>query len=112
GPAETVVRIHLPMLTPALAAGALLVFVDCMKELPATLLLRPFNFETLATQIYGEAVRGTYESAAISALAIVAAGVVPVILLARTAGLGLLGSERRKSSRGKAVRQANSAEAC
>jgi iron(III) transport system permease protein len=78
-------RIHLPLMRPALATAALLVFVDCMKELPATLLLRPVGFETLATHLYGEAVRGTYEDAAIAALLIVAAGVAPVILLARAA---------------------------
>jgi hypothetical protein len=49
--------IHLPLIRPALVAAAILVFVDCMKELPVTLLLRPLNFETLATHIYGEAVR-------------------------------------------------------
>jgi iron(III) transport system permease protein len=76
-------RIHLPLLRPALAATALLVFVDCMKELPATLLLRPLGFETLATHLYGEAVRGTYEEAAVAALMIVMAGLVPVLLLAR-----------------------------
>jgi iron(III) transport system permease protein len=76
-------RIHLPLLRPALATTALLVFVDCMKELPATLLLRPLGFETLATHLYGEAVRGTYEEAAIAALMIVMAGLVPVLLLAR-----------------------------
>jgi iron(III) transport system permease protein len=54
-----------------------------MKELPATLLLRPIGFETLATHLYGEAARGTYEDAALAALAIVAIGIVPVILLAR-----------------------------
>lgn len=84
GAGETAWRIHLPILRPALVAAALLVFVDCMKELPASLMLRPLNFETLATQLYGEAVRGTYEVAAISALAIVLVGLVPVILLART----------------------------
>lgn len=76
-------RIHLPLSRPALATAALLVFVDCMKELPATLLLRPLGFETLATHLYGEAVRGTYEDAAIAALVIVAVGLVPVLLLAR-----------------------------
>ncbi len=76
-------RVHLPLTRPALAAAALLVFVDTMKELSATLLLRPLNFETLATHLYGEAARGTYEEGAIAALAIVAAGIVPVILLAR-----------------------------
>jgi iron(III) transport system permease protein len=81
--AGTLRRVHLPLLRPALAAGALLVFVDAMKELPATLLLRPANFDTLATWLYAEAARGTYEEGAIAALAIVLAGLLPVVLLAR-----------------------------
>ncbi len=80
----TLRRVHLPLLKPALAASALLVFVDTMKELPATLLLRPLNFDTLATWLYAEAARGTYEEGAVAALAIVVAGLLPVILLART----------------------------
>ncbi|RRD41283.1 iron ABC transporter permease [Comamonadaceae bacterium OH3737_COT-264] len=84
GSAATLRRVHLPLLKPALAAGALLVFVDTMKELPATLLLRPLNLDTLATRLYAEAARGTYEEGAIAALAIVLAGLLPVILLART----------------------------
>lgn len=80
----TLRRVHLPLLRPALAGAALLVFVDAMKELPVTLLLRPMNFDTLSTWLYAEAARGTYEEGAIAALAIVAAGIVPVILLART----------------------------
>jgi len=80
----TLRRVHLPLLRPALAAASLLVFVDAMKELPATLLLRPMNFDTLATWLYAEAARGTYEEGAVAALAIVAAGLLPVILLART----------------------------
>lgn len=76
-------RVHLPLSRPALAAAMLLVFVDCMKELPATLLLRPLNFETLATHLYAEAARGTYESGAIAALLIVLAGLVPILLLTR-----------------------------
>lgn len=79
----TLRHVHLPLSRAALAAGGLLVFVDCMKELSATLLLRPLNFETLATHLYGEAARGTYEEAAIAALAIVVVGILPVILLAR-----------------------------
>ncbi|HEY7885802.1 MAG TPA: iron ABC transporter permease, partial [Cellvibrionaceae bacterium] len=74
-------RVHLPLSRPAIAAAMLLIFVDCMKELPATLLLRPLNFETLATHLYGEAARGTYESGALAALLIVLAGLVPIILL-------------------------------
>jgi iron(III) transport system permease protein len=75
--------VHLALLRPALAAAAILVFVDCMKELPATLLLRPLNVETLATLLYGEAARGTHENGAIAALTIVLVGLAPVILLAR-----------------------------
>ena len=75
--------VHLPLIRPALGAAAILVFVDCMKELPATLLLRPLNFETLATHLYGEAARGTYEDGAIAALVIVLAGLLPVLVLAR-----------------------------
>lgn len=76
-------RVHLPLLRPAFAAAALLVFVDTMKELPATLVLRPMNFETLATWLYAEAARGTYEEGAVAALLIVLSGLLPVILLAR-----------------------------
>lgn len=82
-PGGTLRRVHLPLLRPALGAAALLIFVDTMKELPATLLLRPMNFETLATWLYAEAARGTYEEGAIAALAIVVAGLLPVVLLAR-----------------------------
>ena len=80
-----VLRDHPPAADRArrIAAAAMLVFVDCMKELPATLLLQPFNFTTLATALYGEAKRGTYEDGAIAALAIVLVGLIPVIVLAR-----------------------------
>ncbi len=80
----TFFRVHLPLLRPALVTSALLVFADVMKELPATLLLRPVNFETLATSLYAEAARGTYEEGAVAALLIVLAGTLPVILLARS----------------------------
>ena len=83
GPISTIRCIHLPLAAPAIASGALLVFVDCMKELPATLLLRPLNVETLATHLYGEAARGTYEDGAIAALIIVAVGLLPLILVSR-----------------------------
>lgn len=82
-PGGTLRRVHLPLLRPAMGAAALLIFVDTMKELPATLLLRPMNFETLATWLYAEAARGTYEEGAIAALAIVVAGLLPIILLAK-----------------------------
>lgn len=83
-PGAALRRVHLPLLAPAMAAAALLVFVDTMKELPATLLLRPLNFETLATWLYAEASRGTYEEGAVAALMIVLVGLLPVVLLART----------------------------
>jgi iron(III) transport system permease protein len=84
-------RIHIPLVRPAIASALLLVFVDCLKELPATLLLRPLGFETLATHLYGEAVRGTYEDAAIAALLIVIAGLAPVVVLARVGRAADLG---------------------
>ena len=62
-------------------AAGLLVFVDVMKELPMTLLLRPFNFDTLSTYVYQFAKDELLEEAALAALAIVAAGLGPVILM-------------------------------
>src|SRR5436190_4594580 len=82
-PLRTVVEIHLPILRPALITATLLVFVDCMKELPATLILRPFDFETLATQVFLLASLGQLEESAAPALTIVAAGLIPIILLTR-----------------------------
>lgn len=76
-------RVHLPLMRPALAAAALLVFVDTMKELPATLMLRPLCFETVATLLYAESARGTGEEGAVAALLIVLVGLLPVALLSR-----------------------------
>jgi iron(III) transport system permease protein len=80
---ELVRVIHLPLLKPALGGAALLVFVDCLKELPATLLLRPLNVETLPTYIYQFATRGSFEDGALAALLIVAVGILPVIWIVR-----------------------------
>ncbi len=74
-------KVHLPLLRPALGAAALLVFVDSMKELPATLLLRPFNFDTLATQVFTLVSLYRYEEAGLSALTIVLVSLAPVLLL-------------------------------
>jgi iron(III) transport system permease protein len=82
-PLGMLARVHLPLLRPAVGAAALLVFVDTMKELPATLLLRPFNFETLATHIYIYASQEQFERSAVSALSIVLVGLVPLILMHR-----------------------------
>jgi iron(III) transport system permease protein len=89
---STLWRVHLPLLLPVLGSAGLLVFVDAMKELPATLLLRPFNFETLATQVYGFAALEQLESAALGALTIVLVGLLPVIFLHRAIASGRAGS--------------------
>lgn len=76
-------RIHLPLLRPALLSAGLLVFVDVMRELPATLILRPFNFETLATRVYRLASDERLMEASTAALAIVLIGLIPILLLNR-----------------------------
>ena len=84
-PGGVVRFIHLPLARPALGGAALLVFVDCLKELPATLLLRPLNVETLSTYIYQYATRGNFEEGALAALTIVAVSIFPVIHMVRYA---------------------------
>ena len=83
-PANILVRIHLPLMKSGVLTAALVVFVDCMKELPATLVLRPFNFDTLATHVYQFASDELIGEAALGALLIVAVGLAPVILLTAT----------------------------
>lgn len=85
---STLRRVHLPLLLPAIGAAGLMVFVDCMKELPATLLLRPFNFETLAVHVYTLTALEQFERAALGALIIVFAGLLPVLLLHRAVAGG------------------------
>ena len=85
---RTLTRVHLPLLRGSLLTAATLVFVDSMKELPATLILRPFNFDTLATHVYQFASDELLQDAAPAALTIVAAGIVPVLLLIKTIGQG------------------------
>lgn len=80
-PLTVLSRIHVPLLRGSLFAGFLLVFIDVMKELPATLLLRPFNFETLATRTYRLASDERLAEASTSALLIVAMGLIPTIML-------------------------------
>ena len=82
-PGELIRQIHLPLARPALISAALLVFVDAMKELPATLLLRPLNVDTLATSVYASASRGVFEEGALAALAIVLVGLMPVVAMMR-----------------------------
>jgi len=82
----TIRRVHIPMLTPSLFTALLVVFVDVMKELPATLIIRPFNWDTLAVQAHRLAADERLEGAAVPSLVIVAVGLIPVILLCRTLG--------------------------
>ncbi len=74
-------RIHMPMMRGSLLTALLLVFVDVLKELPATLILRPFNFNTLAVRTYELANEERLADAAVPALAIVIAGIIPVIMI-------------------------------
>lgn len=76
-------RVHLPLLRGSLWTASLLVFVDVMKELPATLVMRPFNLDTLATQAYTLASDERLAEASTAALAIVAVGILPLIIVSR-----------------------------
>jgi iron(III) transport system permease protein len=80
--------VYLPLMRGSMLTAALLVFVDVMKELPATLVMRPFNFDTLATQTYTLAADERLAEASSAALAIVAVGLLPIIMLARQIAVG------------------------
>lgn len=82
-PFHALARVHVPIVAPSLLTAGLMVFVDVMKELPATLIMRPFNFDTLAVVTYNFASDERLADAAWPALAIVMAGLLPVILLMR-----------------------------
>jgi iron(III) transport system permease protein len=77
----TLRRVHTPIMRGSLLAAGILVFVDVMKELPATIILRPFNFDTLAVRAYNLASDERLAEASTSSLAIVVVGILPVILL-------------------------------
>ncbi|MBP2235583.1 iron(III) transport system permease protein [Sinorhizobium kostiense] len=82
--AQTLRSVLLPMMRPAVLTAALLVFIETMKELSATIMLRPFNFNTLATLVYEDASRARVEDASVAAIIIVVAGMIPVILVSRS----------------------------
>ncbi len=88
-------RVHIPIMRGSLLTAALLVFVDVLKELPATLILRPFNFNTLAIRTYELANQERLAEAAASALMIVLAGIIPVIILSYTISRSRPGNELR-----------------
>ncbi|MBO6900213.1 MAG: iron ABC transporter permease [Rhizobiaceae bacterium] len=80
-PTRSATSVLLPLLRPAVFTAAVLVFVDTVKELSATILLRPFGFNTLATSVFEDASRGVPEDGAMAALAIIATAIIPVVLL-------------------------------
>ena len=80
---EVLRDVHLPLLRTSLITAGLLVFVDVMKELPATLVMRPFNFDTLAVQTYNLAMDERLAEASTAALAIVVVGLIPLIMASR-----------------------------
>ncbi|MCG5239764.1 ABC transporter permease [Azospirillum doebereinerae] len=83
-PFQVLRRVHLPLLRPSLLSAAMLVFVDIGKELPATMILRPFNFDTLAIEAFRMASTERLDDAALPALVIVLVGLLPVVYLSRT----------------------------
>lgn len=85
-PMGVLTRVHLPILTPSILTGALIVFVDVMKELPATLIMRPLGWDTLAVQAYRLASDERLEGAAVPSLVIVAVGLLPVLIICRQVG--------------------------
>ena len=82
-PLEILARVHLPCINGAVLTAILIVFVDVLKELPATLILRPFDFNTLAVRTYELASDERLADAAISAIAIVLVGILPILVLSR-----------------------------
>ncbi len=76
-------RVDLPLLSPALVAGLMLAFVECVKELPATLMLRPFGWDTLAVKVYNATSEGLWQQAAAPALLIAVVGLAPALMLMR-----------------------------
>ena len=82
-PGGVLLRVHLPIMRSALFSAMLLVFVDVLKELPATLILRPFNFNTLAVRAFELASDERLADSSVAALTIVAVGIIPVVLLSR-----------------------------
>jgi iron(III) transport system permease protein len=81
---QTLKSVLLPMMRPAVLSAALMVFIETMKELSATIMLRPFNFNTLATLVYEDASRAKIEDASVAAIIIILAGMIPVILVSRS----------------------------
>ncbi|MEL7231682.1 MAG: ABC transporter permease subunit, partial [Pseudomonadota bacterium] len=84
GPSALMRRVHIPLLRSSLLIACLLVFVDTLRELPATLILRPFNFDTLATRVYWLASDERIAEASTAAVMIILCGLIPVMLINRS----------------------------
>ncbi|MEO1017390.1 MAG: iron ABC transporter permease [Pseudomonadota bacterium] len=93
GPVGRLWRIHIPMVWRSLGVAFVLVFVDVIKELPATLVLRPFNFETLAVEVFNLARDERIAEAALPALILIAVGLIPVAIMSH--GITRLGGSKR-----------------
>jgi iron(III) transport system permease protein len=99
GPRDALLRVHAPLIAPSVLTAALVVFVDVMKELPATLLMRPFNTDTLAVLAYSYASDERLDAAGGPALAIVLAGLVPLILIMRRIARDRPGADQAGSTK-------------
>ncbi|HSD59640.1 MAG TPA: iron ABC transporter permease, partial [Burkholderiales bacterium] len=84
-PVRALLRVHLPILRGGIVSGAILVFVDVMKEMPITLMTRPFGWDTLAVRIFEMTSEGEWERAALPSLTLVLAGLLPILFLTRHA---------------------------
>ena len=94
---------HLPILKGSVLTALLIVFVDTMKELPATLIMRPFNFDTLAVQAHRLAADERLDAAAVPSLVIAAIGLLPVILVCRNIAAEGRAATEPKASRGRSL---------
>lgn len=104
-PIQVLKQIHIPIMRTSLLTAILLVFVDILKELPATLLLRPFNFNTLAVRAYELAADERLADASSAAIMIVLTGIIPVILLSLSISRNLYDNNSVKNSSGRWLRQ-------
>jgi iron(III) transport system permease protein len=97
-------RVHLPLIRGGLGCATILVFIDVMKEMPATLLLRPFGYDTLAVRIWQLTSESFWEAAALPALTIVAGGIVPVLMLLRRSQ-SFMGLQTSAAAGGRQMRE-------
>lgn len=102
-PSKTLMRVYTPIMRPSILTAAVLVFVDVMKELPATFMMRPFGLQTLAIRSYELASDGLLRESSSSSLAIVAAGIIPVIILSSMIAGARPGSRKEKKTAGNGM---------